>query len=56
MADLVCRAAGEMTHHALIGVKPEKRAPHTLIFPEPVPGSVLCDLEVLSVEQVSPLV
>ena len=42
-----------MTHHALINVKPAKLPPHTLIFPEPVPGSVLCQLEVLSVHQVS---
>ena len=41
-----------MTHHALINVKPPKQPPHTLAFPQPVPGSVLCQLEVLSVHQV----
>lgn len=41
-----------MTHHALINVKPPKLPPHTLAFAQPVPGSVLCQLEVLSVHQV----
>ena len=41
-----------MTHHALINVKPPKLPPHTVAFPQPVPGSVLCQLEVLSVSQV----
>ena len=40
-----------MVHHALIGVKPDKRAPHTLAFEQPVPGSVLCQLEVLRTEE-----
>ena len=41
-----------MTHHALINVKLPRLPPHTLAFPRPVPGSVLCQLEVLSVSQV----
>ena len=49
---LQCAGTGTLVHHVTIGVREKGLPTYTLVHAAEVPGSVRCELEVLSVEAV----